>query len=143
MEKKAWVRIKGIQRDGQGKAFSDPVLLETEGSYYLKDGSHYVLYQEPQGDTREIAKSFLQVSERGIKMRKKGKTSSMVQICQQETKPFLYITPYGSLSFSAYGREVSVMESKEKVLAKASYRLEQGENFVAECTLEIEIRIRE
>lgn len=73
MNKEVIINISGLQLDA---GTEEPIELMTTGDYYLKNGKHYVIYDELTDDS-QVVKNRLKISPKIVEVTKKGASSSI------------------------------------------------------------------
>ena len=95
MTKDVLVKISGLQfADDQD---NDPVEIITTGSYYKKNGKHYILYDEVQEGFDGVTKSVIKVNDDFLDVTKKGVTNVHMMFEKNKKNMSYYNTPFGNL----------------------------------------------
>lgn len=93
MNKEVIINISGLQLDA---GTEEPIELMTTGDYYLKNGKHYVIYDELTDDS-QVVKNRLKISPKVVEVTKKGASSSHMVFERGKENLTYYDTPFGSL----------------------------------------------
>ena len=73
MTKDVLISISGLQfAEGEN---SEPVEVITSGSYYKKNGKHYILYDEVAEDTAGTTKNIIKLGDEVLDITKRGETN--------------------------------------------------------------------
>jgi len=67
----------------------------TDGAFYLKNGSYYILYDEKEEMGMADCSVTIKVSDSEVSISRKGEFSSKMLYKTGEASEFLYNTPYG------------------------------------------------
>lgn len=96
MKKEALIKIVGTQ-DAEGD--QDRVELMTTGSFFKKNDSYYILYEDSEATGFEGSRTVLKVDERRrrVTLTRNGSTSSQLIIEEGRRHQCNYDTGYGSL----------------------------------------------
>lgn len=122
MTKDVLVKISGLQfSDDQD---NDPVEIITTGSYYKKNGKHYILYDEVQEGFDGVTKSVIKVNDDFLDVTKKGVTNVHMMFEKNKKNMSYYNTPFGNLLVGINATDVKVNETEDNIDIKVDYKLE-------------------
>ncbi|MBP3664308.1 MAG: DUF1934 domain-containing protein [Tyzzerella sp.] len=142
MTKDVLVSISGIQmsiNDGENSD-DEPIEVLNSGTYYYKNGKHYVFFEEVaeglQGVTKTQIKwkdsEFLEVSKKGL--------SNVHMIFERNKKNRCYYdTPFGQLNLGIFMTDMLVDEKENHIHIQAEYSLDVNYEPLADCTIQIHI----
>jgi len=74
---------------------ADKMEFVTDGAFYLKNGSYYILYDEKEEMGMADCSVTIKVSDSEVSISRKGEFSSKMLYKTGEASEFLYNTPYG------------------------------------------------
>lgn len=142
MTKDVLVSISGLQMAVNDTENSDeePIEVLSAGTYYFKNGKHYVFFEEVaegiQGVTKTQIKwkdsELLEVSKKGL--------SNVHMIYEKNRKNRCYYdTPFGKLNLGIFMTDMMVSEKEEEILIRAEYSLDVNYEPLADCTIRIRI----
>lgn len=137
MTKDVIISISGVQITDGDKG---GVEMITAGTYYLKNGKHYIFYDEVLEDTEEVIKNTIKISEGGLDIVKKG--SSSVHMVFEEHKKNLscYMTPFGELMVGVDTGEIAIDEQEHELNVKVGYSLDINYEHVSECNIVVNVQ---
>ena len=137
MDKDVWVSVAGLQFGNNPEG--DKVEIITPGSYYKKNNSHYVLYDEITGQD-EITKNVVRFDENMLTISKRGFTN--VEMIFEENKRNMtnYVTPYGTLLVGIDTDRVDIRESENMINIDIDYALDINYEHLADCKIKMEIK---
>ena len=136
MTNKVILSIKGVQHEFGEDGVTEVI---TTGNYYLKNGKHYILYDEVIPETGEQISNTLKMTEKRIDMIKHGKMGTHM-VFEPNTKHMsLYPTPYGMMEVCFNTFDVRVEEGTEEIVAQTEYALEINDEFISDCSIEIRV----
>lgn len=152
MTKEVLVKIAGLHFDLSENAENqtDDAIAEeirdekieviVPGQYFLKNGKHYILYEEVEESGLGVIKNTLKVTGTSrVEMKKSGVLNSHM-IFEKGTKHVTsYRTPYGQMQIGTDTKELSVREEEERLRIQVKYILEAEEIPVAESRIRIEV----
>ncbi len=141
MQKEVLVEVSGLQMiDENGN--EEPIQIIVPGEYYLKNGCHYLRYEEILDETAEPTVNYVKVSTDGIEVRKKGLVNvQMVFECGRKTMA-LYTTPFGTMEMGISATSLTFQETEDEIKIDIAYALEMNTYHVANCALSITVTPR-
>lgn len=138
MTKDVLITISGMQFD-VGDA---PIELKTVGSYYLKNGKHYVLFEEEPEGGGPITKNIIKFKEGSFEMTKKGGNNSYLLFELGKKNSTVYCTPVGDIQVDVATYDLSIAESEEEILVRVKYTLDINYSFISECEVRFKVQAR-
>lgn len=142
MTKDVLVSISGIQmsiNDGENSD-DEPIEVLNSGTYYYKNGKHYVFFEEVAEGLHGVTKTqikwkdseFLEVSKKGL--------SNVHMIFERNKKNRCYYdTPFGQLNLGIFMTDMLVDEKENHIHIQAEYSLDVNYEPLADCTIQIHI----
>ena len=115
MTKDVLINISGLQMELDD---GEPVEMMTTGDYYLKNGKHFILYDEIEDD-HQVVKNILKIGPKTVEISKKGGRNSHMVFEKGKENLSYYDTPFGSLLLGVSTSDIRWME-KVYLLAHAS-----------------------
>ena len=134
MNKEVIINISGLQLDA---GTEEPIELMTTGDYYLKNGKHYVIYDELTDDS-QVVKNRLKISPKVVEVTKKGASSSHMVFERGKKNMTFYTTPFGTLQMGIVATGMELNESDNNINMKVDYALDMNEEHVADCYLSVQ-----
>ncbi len=138
MTKDVLVTVSGIQRDIE----EEPIELITSGTHYLKNGKHYVLYEEQADQAAPVIKNRVKFNENSFEMTKRGGPYTALSFFKGEKTSSVYSTPAGPVQIDVFTHEISVTETEGEILAVIQYSLNINYNFISECEVRFKVQAR-
>ncbi len=137
MTKEVLVKISGLQFATEQEA--EPVEVITAGDYYMRNGKHYIVYEEVaegfDGKTRNIIK----LDEKYLDITKKGVSNVHMVFEKNRKNVSYYHTPFGSILIGIDARDVQVKETEDRIDVEVKYALEVNYEFLADCNIKMNI----
>ncbi len=135
MTKDVLIAIKGMQFEGA----EDPDEIEViqRGQYYERNGSHYLMYEEPVEGTTEIIKNRIKFKENEVQVAKKGAVNTTLTFTKNEKNMTNYATPFGNLVVGIDTRGIALDLQEDKMDIKVDYSLDINYEFLADCKISI------
>lgn len=139
MDKNVLISIAGLQYETDQE---EALEIISPGEYYLKNGNHYVFYEELTENSDSgggISKNRLKISPGYIELVKKGYNSTTMVFEQGKTTMSYYQTPFGNLLIGIHTTNIMIEEQEAGILASIEYSLDINYNHVSDCTIIIKI----
>jgi uncharacterized beta-barrel protein YwiB (DUF1934 family) len=138
MTKDVLITISGMQFDIEEK----PIELVTVGTYYCKNGKHYVLYEEQTEDNGQVTKNIVKFYDGHFEMTKKGGNNSFLLFDREKKTSTVYQTLAGPIQIDAVTRDLSIAETENELLVNVKYALDINYNFISECEVNFKVQAR-
>ncbi len=142
MDKDVLIRVTGLQminEEGQ----EEPVEMVVPGSYYYKNGFHYLRYEEIVDESGEPTVNYVKMSPSAMEVRKKGLINVHMVFERGKKNMAFYTTPLGTLQMGIAATSLTLVEEEKKLDVKVEYALEMNNEHVADCCLEIQAQTKE
>lgn len=134
----ATIKITGVINSDE----TEKTEFITEGAFYLKNGSYYILYDEKEELGMANCSVIVKVSENGASVNRTGDFSSKMYYKAGEVTEFLYHTPYGKfpviLSTQEIKNNLNVMGGKLEIFYSITISNEENHH-----VLRIEVKTEE
>ncbi len=142
MTKEVLITIRGLQFVSKGDD-ADPVEVVAPGEYYCKNGSHYLMFEEITEGFTESTRNRMKFSDGHLEVRKKGLIDvNMVYELNKKTLSY-YQTPFGVMHMGIATTGFQQTAKEDEIDLKVDYALEMNEEFVADCTISINIKSKD
>lgn len=136
MTKEVLINISGLQMDVDPE---NPIEMVTTGAYYLKNGKHYILYDELSEDN-EVTKNVLKIGPNSVELTRKGPQGSHMIFEEGKENLSYYDTPFGSLLMGVNTSNIDWMEEEERMRLQVDYDLSVNADHVSKCKIDVNIR---
>ena len=142
MTKDVLVSISGLQMAVNDMESNDdePIEVLSSGTYYFKNGKHYVFFEEVAEGMPGVTKT--QIKWKGaelLEVSKKGLSNVHMIFEKNRKNRCYYDTPFGQLNLGIFMTEMMVDEKEEEILIRAEYSLDVNYEPLADCTIRIRI----
>lgn len=138
MTRDVLITISGMQFDIEEK----PIELVTVGTYYRKNGKHYVLYEEQTEDNGQVTKNIVKFYDGHFEMTKKGGNNSFLLFNREKKTSTIYQTVAGPIQIDVVTRDLSIEETEDEMLVNVKYALDINYNFISECEVNFKVQAR-
>ncbi len=137
MTKDILLTISGLhETDGEADA---PVEVISPGQYFLKNGKHYILFEEVLEGLEGLVKSTLKFTEDQVEFIRTGAASARMIFQKEQEHRALYQTPMGPLMISVYTEDIISKIEDEQIDLEIVYSLKAEEEILTESTVRIHI----
>lgn len=143
MTKDVLVSISGLQMAVNEMESNDdePIEVVSAGTYYFKDGKHYIFFEEVAEGIPGVTKTQIRLTgKETLEVMKKGISNMHMVFEKGKTNRCLYKTPFGELDLGICTRELLVDEQQDNINIQAEYAMDVNYEPLAECTIKIHIR---
>ena len=141
MTKDVIVTISGLQFAQETE--TEPVEIVTAGSYYKKNGKHYIIYDEVMEGFEGSTKNIIKLTEDSLDVTKKGVTNVHMVFEENKKNITYYNTPFGNLFIGTDAERIQVEESEENINVNVAYALEANYEHLADCRIQMNIKSKD
>lgn len=138
MTKDVIVSIKGTQFIDTST--DEPLELVTKGTYYKKNGKHYVFYDELIDGTQGVTKNSLKFDDSSFMLTRSGAINTSMLFEKERRSVSNYQTPLGALTIGINASRLSVKEEENIVSAHIDYAIDINYEYVADCAISLKIQ---
>ncbi|MCD8336636.1 MAG: DUF1934 domain-containing protein [Lachnospiraceae bacterium] len=149
MTKDVWISVKGLHRVKESdnasaeEAKDDEVEVFSPGKYYLRNGKHYVEYEEMDEESGDVMKNRITLRDRHLEVLRRGAVYTKM-IFEENTKNMSwYNTPAGNLLAGFDVGAMQVSESDELIEITVDYALELNYEYVSDSRIQIRIMTKD
>lgn len=144
MTKDVLLTISGLHFDAVAEETdeeNEAIEVVTPATYYLKNGKHYVIYDELVEGIPGSIKNRIQIEESGkVEMFKRGISNTHMVFEKEKIHMTEYETPYGELMLGVYTRGVDVQVQEDNIDIEIGYALDANGQKVADCNIVMNIK---
>ena len=138
MTKEVLVTISGLQFSPETE--SESVELITSGSYYKKNGKHYIIYDEVNEGFSETTRNIIKLNDDFMDITRRGVSNVHMMFEKDKKNVTYYYTPYGNLLIGIDATKVQVEETEHNLSVKVDYALEVNYEHMADCKITMNIQ---
>lgn len=140
MTRDVLIKISGLQMmDGE----NDNVEVITTGDYFLKNGRHYVVYDEVMDGFEGNVRNLLKISPDKLDVRKNGIASAHMVFEQDRKNLTRYATPMGEMIVEVSTNRILLEEQVDSLKVSVDYSLDINYSHVSDCNITVDICSRE
>lgn len=138
MTKDVLVTVSGTQFEVGDEAIE----LVVPGTYYMKNGKHYVFYDEHSDKDEAVTKNSVKFHEGHFEMTKKGGQTSYLLFQEGKKTSTVYHTIAGPLQIDSTTFLLDIQESEDEIIVTVKYALDINYNYVSECQVIFKVQAR-
>lgn len=140
MTKDVIVSVSGLQ---MAEGDRDSIEVITAGDYYLKNGKHYILYDEVMDGGSDVVKNTIRINNGCMEILRKGPVSAHMVFEKDKTNQTRYMTPIGELLVSISTTDMSFEEEEDRLKVCLDYNLDINYERVSNCNITVDIVSKE
>ena len=134
MTKDILVRVRGDHLD---RVLFLTDRLYPPGTYYVKNGKQYLIYDESLDETGTLTHNTVKVMENRIEVMKRGLVESHMIFEPGRRTTANYRTPMGLFLMGITTSLLEVEEDEESILLRIKYSMEMNGEYAFDCSTEI------
>lgn len=139
MTKDVLISISGMQAaDGE----NSDVEMITAGNYYLKDGKHYILYDEALEGMDGVIKNTIKISPVSLDIIKRGLSNVHMTFEKGKKTQTRYVTPFGEMMVGIHTSSIEVEEEENNLRVHVDYSLDINYERISDCNIVVDIKSR-
>ena len=133
--------IRGLQflEEEEG----EQVEVITPAQYYLRNGVHYLIYEEVDEDNGARTKNTLKYKDHSLELIRKGAVNAHLVFEEQKKTVASYGTPFGNILIGIDTDRISMEEQENKISIQAEYSMDVNYERFADCRIHVDICPRE
>ena len=117
----------------------EDVELITTGDYFLKNGKHYIIYDEIEEDGQDVIRNTIKVLPDSIDIIKKGNVSAHMVFERNKKNLACYMTPFGELMVGIDTSDIRVEEEEQLLRVNVDYSLDINYEHVSDCSITVSV----
>lgn len=138
MTKEVLIKVSGTQFDVD----DEPIELMIIGNYYMKNGKHYVLYEEQPENNGIVTRNIVKFDDHYFEMIKRGGNNSYLRFEKENQTSTVYQTPAGPIQIDIDTKSFEISETDDELRVRIRYRLDLNYEYVSECEVFFEVLSR-
>lgn len=138
MNKKVCIRIKGLHSSDPTEQ-DDSIEVIYIGTYYKRNGKHYVKYEEPEESDRKPVSTIIKVGDNELEVMSMGNEGTHMLFSNGQKNLSYYSTPFGGINVGLETYDMNIDEKENLIVVDIKYGLEINLEFVSDCNVHIEI----
>lgn len=146
MTKDVLVSISGLQMavNTMESLDDEPIEIVSAGTYYFKDGKHYIFMEEVAEGIPGVTKTQIRINgKESLEVMKKGVTNMHMIFEKNKNNRCYYKTPLGQLNLGICTSKIVIDETENNINIRAEYAMDVNYEPLADCTIRINVKPRE
>ena len=141
MTKDVLISISGLHfSTGEEAGDGEPVEIITPASYYLKNGRHYVLYDEVVEGVPGTVKNTIKITGDSLfEVRKSGIANTRMVFEKGRMNMTSYNTPFGEMMVGIHTRDITTDVCEDRINVHISYALDVNSEPLSDCEIDVSI----
>jgi len=140
MTRDVLIRISGFQMLENEQ---DNIEVITPGDYFLKNGKHYILYDEIIEGFEGVVKNTIKVAPDSMDIRKSGISNVRMSFETDKKSISCYATPIGEMMIGINTNHISVDESADSLKIRVDYSLDINYEHISDHEISIDVYSKE
>ena len=142
MEKEVLIRVRGLHTmDDAG--VMEPVEILVPGDYYLRNGKHYLRYEEIMDESGEPTMNLVKITDTRMEVKKTGLANVEMLFEVGKKNMSCYVTPMGMVEMGIMTTEYKMEETEQNLNVEVRYSVDMNGVYVSDCQLSIEAENKE
>ena len=136
------IRIRGTQKADGGEP-DEPLEMVAAGKYYLRNGSHYVRYEELLEGYDQPNVNVVKLTSSRLEVIKNGVISANMLFEEHKKNLSIYTTPFGPIRMSITATAYRLQEEEKRLSVDVHYVLDMNDAHASDCELHMEVLPRD
>lgn len=142
MTKDVLVSISGLHFEtvAESPEAGEEIELVIPGTYYRKNGKHYILYEEIEEGGTGVTKNQVKILGGSIvEIRKSGSVGAHMVFEKNKQNLTYYQTPYGQMLVGTNTGNIEITVEEERIDVLIEYQLDVNHEPLADCKIKMNI----
>lgn len=120
-----------------------PVEVVTAGSYYHRNGKHYILYDEVVEGCSGHIHNTVKIGEESLEVIKRGISNVHMVFEKNKKNVSCYATPYGNLTVGIMAHRIRIEERDTDIDVEVGYSLDVNDEYLANCSIQLNVKSKD
>lgn len=144
MTKDVLVAISGLQiADADAEKDAQPIEVINSGEYYLKNGKHYIIFDEVMEGFDGVTKNRIKIDGDYLELKKNGVSNVHMVFEKNKKNITCYETPFGNIMMGINANRFDFNETEQNISLDVDYTLDINYQSYAECKIQIRVTSKE
>lgn len=124
-----------------GKSETDTEEIETVavGTYYEKNGRHFLIYDEVLEGFDKSVKNKLKFEDDFLEITKSGPLNVRMVFEKNKKNMTSYNTPYGNIMLGINTKKIHISQESDRIVVDVEYVLDMNYEYYADCKIVMDI----
>ena len=137
MTKDILISIKGLQFDDPSSDHHENVELIVPGTYYEKNGTKYLIYDEDVPGLNEKTRTMMKLRPERVELSKNGPMAVSMVFAKGQKHLSRYNTPFGGLMVGLDTTDINIAENEDDLSLDIRYHLDLNYEYFADCRVSV------
>lgn len=138
MTKDVTVYLHSIQT-GRNDEESEKIETVAAGSYYEKNGRHFLIYDETMEGFEKPVKNKLKFADDFLEIMKSGPLNVRMVFEKNKKNLTSYNTPYGNIVLGINTKKIHISQESDRIVVDVEYVLDMNYEYYADCKIVMDI----
>lgn len=140
MTRDVLIKISGFQNlDGD----QENVEMITTGDYFLKNGKHYIVYDEMMEGVEGNIRNTLKIMPGKMDIQRRGSAQAHMIFEENKKNMTRYLTPMGEMVVGIFTNQICLEESPDSLRVSVDYSLDINYDHISDCCITLDICSRQ
>ncbi len=132
------IAISGIQKE----VSEEPVTVLVPGEYYMKNGTHYIRYQQYDENNNSIINNTMKIKGEVVELKKTGSVIARMHFERGKDFVSYYDADGFGMMIQTHTSQVIVKENENSLEIRIYYQLYMNEQYVSSCGVTVTVAER-
>ena len=115
----------------------------TAGSYYHRNGKHYILYDEVVEGCSGHIHNTVKIGEESLEVIKRGISNVHMVFEKNKKNVSCYATPFGNLTVGIMAHRIRIEERDTDIDVEVGYSLDVNDEYLADCSIQLNVKSKD
>ena len=140
MTKDVIITLQGLH--GESEDGSEPVEVVTGGTYFCRNGQHYLVFEEAMEGFEEKTRNIFKFTDRRLMVHRKGLINAEMLFEPDRRIVSSYETPMGPLQIGISATAISLEEQERRIDYGVDYSMSINDGTASDCHIQFSIQPR-
>lgn len=137
MNKNVVISMSGLHNTGGD---DENIELVVAGTYYNKNGKHYLIYEESDDDGLNLHKNTIKVTDKTVELIKNGGSDFYLFFEENRKSSSYYKTPYGTFAMDVTTTGLQIDSRQDSMDIEIRYALAINYEHTSDCMMSIKVK---
>lgn len=128
------------RQNGKSETDTEEIEAVAEGTYYDKNGRHFLIYDETMEGFEKPVKNKLKFEDDFLEITKSGPLNVRMVFEKNKKNLTSYNTPYGNIMLGIDSKKIHISQESDRIVVDVEYVLDMNYEYYADCRIVMDIR---
>lgn len=139
MTKDVLISMRGLQFGGD-ETGTEKIETFMTGTYYEKNGTHYILYDEMIEGLEKPTKNKVKFGDHFLELIRRGLVNVHMVFEENKKNRTSYQTPYGNIPIAIDTKKIHITQEPGRIIVNVDYVLEISDGYFSDCQIVMKIQ---